>query len=292
MRKNKDWFSILIGMWLTILIILSAYVILAYMMPFMKWIKWIENTSWAYYQSYSWIEKALYFTNKERANLRTETGSVLLLWQVKWSTYRTFSSGWVIPQALYGNSEYNKNFNIISQTEPLQLQVGNGFITDWGNFRFTFQVPEDLKKSFSLSLWTGAIVNWMISSDNDTLISSGTYITASDVNSTSKWDIQNKMWANLEWASSTFRNFYNAHCLNTNSCILKMSVVNNLILTDTNTTQIPYLEYKIEFWNTSYLPDRYTRIESFWKAYDFQKKLDVRVPQQTVNQAFDFTVFQ
>ncbi len=276
-------------MWLTILIILSAYVLLAYMMPFMKWVKWIENTSWAYYQSYSWIEKALYFTNKERANLWTETSSVLLWWQVKWSTYRTFSSGWVIPQKWYGNSEYNKDFNIISQTEPLQLQVGNGSITDWGNFRFIFQVPEDLRKS-SLSLWTGAIVNWMISSDNDTLISSGSYLTANDVNSTNKWDIQNKTWVNLEGASSRFIDFYNSHC--TSSCILKMSVVNNLILTDTNKTQIPYLEYKIEFWNASYLPDRYTRIESFWKAYDFQKKLDVRVPQQTVNQAFDFTVFQ
>lgn len=279
-------------MWLTILIILSAYVLLAYMMPFMKWVKGIENTSGAYYQSYSWIEKALYFTNKERSNLRTETWSVLPLWQVKWATYTTYSSGWIIPQIWYGNSEYNKNFNIISQTEPLQLQVGNGFITDWANFKFTFQVPEELKKSFSLSGWTWAIINWMISSDNDTLISSGTYVTSGDVNSTSKWDIQNKMWANLIGNSLSFRNFYNAHCLSTNSCILKMSVINMLALTDTNKTQIPYLEYKIEFWNSSYLPDRYTRIESFGKALDFQKKLDVRVPQQTVNQAFDFTVFQ
>jgi hypothetical protein len=33
-------------------------------------------------------------------------------------------------------------------------------------------------------------------------------------------------------------------------------------------------------------------IEASGKAYGFKKDLEVQVPQQTVNQAFDFTVFQ
>ena len=69
-----------------------------------------------------------------------------------------------------------------------------------------------------------------------------------------------------------------------------MSVINDLVLSS-SAAKIPYLEYQITTFPSS-VPDRYTRIESYGKSYGFQKKLDVRVPQQTVNQAFDFTVFQ
>ena len=47
---------------LMILIVLSAYVILAYIIPFMKSVKGVENTSGAYYQAYGGIEEALYHT--------------------------------------------------------------------------------------------------------------------------------------------------------------------------------------------------------------------------------------
>lgn len=290
MRKNKEWFSILIWMWLTILIILSAYVILAYMMPFMKSVRGIENTSWAYYQAYSWVEEGLYYT-KWRIDLRTETGSTILPWESKWVTYQTYSSGKTIPQEWYGNSEYSRDFNIISQTEPIQLQVGKNYITDWDNFRFIFQIPEDLK-NWNLSGGTGAIVNWMLSSDIDTLIATGSYLSAQDINiitPASQWKIAEKDWVTLWWLTKNFRTFYQESCVLV-GCILKMSVVNSLKLE--NTTELPYLEYKIDFsWGPD-VPDRYTRIESYGKAYDFQKKLNVRVPQQTINQAFDFTVFQ
>jgi hypothetical protein len=55
---------------------------------------------------------------------------------------------------------------------------------------------------------------------------------------------------------------------------------------------IPYLEYKIKLNDTYKIPLRYSRIKSYGKSYGFQKHLEVKVPQQTTNEAFDFTVFQ
>ena len=131
----------------------------------------------------------------------------------------------------------------------------------------------------------------MLSSDTDTLYATGSWITATNINSWNWWSINDKDGFILDGASSTFSNFYSSHCNNSGSwCTLKMSVINDLVLTQ-NDTKIPYLEYQIIFWNNN-LPDRYTRVEAYGKSYGFQKKLDVRVPQQTVNQAFDFTVFQ
>ena len=119
MKKNNGWFSIVIWMALMVLIVLSAYVILAYIIPFMKSVKGVENTSGAYYQAYGGIEEALYFT-KQRATLTSETGGVMPSDPVGYG-FQTFSSGTSIPQAWYGNSEYSTGHNIISQTEPIQL---------------------------------------------------------------------------------------------------------------------------------------------------------------------------
>jgi hypothetical protein len=68
-----------------------------------------------------------------------------------------------------------------------------------------------------------------------------------------------------------------------------MSVVNNLSLSTWK--KIPYIEYKINF-NSVSVPERYTRIEASGQSYGFRKKIEVQIPQQTLNQAFDFTVFQ
>jgi hypothetical protein len=69
-----------------------------------------------------------------------------------------------------------------------------------------------------------------------------------------------------------------------------MSINNSYLETTLNNTQIPYLEYKIT--TTNSIPDRYTTISSAGKSHGFQKELSVSIPQKTVNQALDFTVFQ
>lgn len=299
MKNNIQWFSIMIGMGLTILIVMSAYVLLAYMIPFMKSVRGVENTSWAYYQAYSGIEQALYHTKMRLKtpwlSLTSETGSFMQPNSSTGATFRTFSSGTTIPQEWYGNSEYDEDFNIISQMEPIQLEIGNGYIVSGvNNLKFKFKVPKisevsSVTLSWSTSTW--AIVNWTVSSENNTLFATWNWLTASDINSGATFfDIWWKSWITLTGGVVSFSDFYNLSCkLLGDSCILKMSVVNDLVLN--NNTQIPYLEYKLDFWANS-LPDRYTRIKSDGKSYGFQKTLDVRVPQQTVNQAFDFTVFQ
>lgn len=286
MKKNNGWFSIVIWMALMILIVLSAYVILAYIIPFMKSVKGVENTSGAYYQAYGGIEEALYFT-KHRATLTSETGGVMPSDAIGYA-FQTFSSGTSIPQAWYGNSEYSSGHNIISQTEPIQLEIGNGFII-W-NISFDFQVPAFTGGLLSLSGANTPMINWILASENDTLYASGTWVTTNDINTSTSnaWQINDKSGITLLWGQQDFQTFYTNNCWSNSGCILKMSVINDLFLT--SGAKIPYLEYQITF--SSSVPDRYTRIESYGKSYGFQKKLDVRVPQQTVNQAFDFTVFQ
>lgn len=299
MKKNNSWFSIVIWMWIMILITLSAYVILSYMIPFMKSVRWIENTSNAYYQSYAWVEESLYFVNKSRSSLTSETWASL--WNSVWYFFNTFSSWTKIPEDWFWNSEFSKNYNQISYIEPIQLQIwrkNHSIANLWNqNINFIFKVP-DLDKDWSWNesfSWdtTYPVINWILSSENDSLIASWTYINWDQINNsndeTTIWNIKDQEWENLFWSWFTFWDYYQNNCNWVNSgCILKMSILNDLKLIDNRA--LPYLEYSIDFpWS---VPDRYTRIESYGKSYGFQKKLDVRVPQQTVNQAFDFTVFQ
>jgi hypothetical protein len=85
-------------------------------------------------------------------------------------------------------------------------------------------------------------------------------------------------------------NFYSDNCNDGNeSCTLKLSIIDTL--ETTASVQIPYLEWYIDFY-TKNVPLRYAMVQSSGKAYGFKKDLEIRVSQQTVSEAFDFTVFQ
>lgn len=296
MKVNNAWFSIILGMWLVILITLSAYVLLAYIVPFSKNVKWIENSSNAYYQSYAWVEKALYHI-KTRSTINVDTGSTLPTTATGFN-YTTFSSGMLIPQPWEWNSEYNSGYNIISMSEPLQLEVGRKSTglsdVDWSttHVNFIFKVPDfDPLSTLTLSGWTLPVISWSLSTPDDTLYASWSYITADDVNdsvSTTPWNIAFKDGFTLSGSLVKFQDFHDL-CNGSNSwCTLKMGIVSPLKLT--NGTDIPYLEYKINF--DVQFPDRYSKVKATGKSFWFQKDLEVKIPQQTVNQALDFTVFQ
>lgn len=305
MRKNKSWFSIIIWMWLVILMTLSAYLILSYIIPFSQNTKWIENSSNAYYLSYGWIEKALYFIGKERtpADMTTETWSNMPN-TLTWISYETFSSWSSIPKPWEWNSEYDKDYNTISITEGLQLEVWNNMIPNWSWVNFIFKVPNlDLNNTTSetLSGLTLPIINWMLSTDSDTLSASWTtyieanwttWVKSSNCSSSCSWQINNKNWVILDWSPEIFNQaYYNSNCWAWSSCILKFSIINPLILSTWNKV-VPYLEYQIS-WLWGWFPDKYAKIISSWKSYWFQKSLEIKIPQQlTTNQALDFTVFQ
>lgn len=282
---------------LVILITLSVHVLLSFIMPFSRSVKWIENASTSYYFAYSWIEDALYFLKTRWDVINSDTWSIMPNTST-WFAFQTYSTWNIIPKAWKWNSEYDNKFNTISQINPLQLAVWNWYISDFTNVNFTFRVPDmnwdSVEDDEALSWGTLPIINWMLSSENDTLIASWSYIKANDIKKancswTCDWKINSQSWVVLDWTSNNFQTYYNSNCWTNSWCVLKISVINDLKLTSLK--KIPYLEYKIDWlWNS--FPDRYTTVESYGKSHWFQKKLEVSIPQQTVNQALDFTVFQ
>lgn len=303
MNKDKKWFSLPLAMWLVIIISLLAITILEYIIPFSRDIKWVENSSKAYYQASSWIEEWLYYVYERNGSWSIDnTGEDWneLTWSAKIDYgYNTTSSGIILPPDSEWNSEYDAYWNIISAWNPVQLSIW-----DWGittNFKVAFRVPNLDNSNIvveTLSWWTLAMVNWQLSASNDTLNSSWSIIQAKDVLDSddifSDFVLWNKNWIILDWSVDSFDNFYRNNCNNSwSGCTLKFSVVNKLKTDNlTNSVIIPYLEWRIELDSTKNIPLRYTKIESSWKAIGYRKDLEVKVASNTVNEAFDFTIFQ
>lgn len=289
MKKNNSWISIVVWMWLTLLISLVSFTILSYIMPFLKTTSWVENATKSYYNAYAWVENSLYFI-KNRSSLTTETWAIMPNTKT-WTSYQTFSSWSIIPTPWFWNSEYSSWYNIISLTSPIQTEIWNNYITNFSNLNFEFKVPAFTWWSLTLN-WSStlSIINWILSSENNNLYASGSQITVDNINNNNFWNIENKNWLNLNTATNeTFQTFYNNNCGISKSCLLKMAIIDDLTLT--NWEKIPYLEYKLNFWNNK-IPDRYTRIDAYWKSIWYQKYLQVKIPQETIDRAFDFTVFQ
>lgn len=302
MKKDSTWFSILIGMTLTLLIVLSAMIILAYILPFMRAVKGIENAAGAYYQAYSGVEKSLMFL-KTRELLTTETWATQGAGSPSGTTYRTYSSGSTIPQKGFWNSPYHPDYNIISPTDPIQLEIGNLGTLDqatWNDIFFHIKVP-DTSGQWNIWMASGSqvLITWTLSSKSGSVLSASweSYLTGGKIDQTfvpppadaRLFHMVNSTWSHFNGNEEKTIDFYNSNCGNT-WCILRASVVNELWTS--SWTQIPYLEYQLHFPGSIKIPDRYTRIESYGNSYGYQKKLEVKVPQQTIGQAFDFTVFQ
>ncbi len=293
-KQNTSGFSIIIAILLVIVMTLLVFYILEYIIPYSKNVKWIENSSNAFYQSDSAIEESLYFFKTRSGSTQFNDKSTSFSTDAVDSKYTTVSSWSLIPYNWEWNSSYSGSYNIISIWNPVQLDVWGITWFSWSNSntRIYFQVPKIKTWSNTLSWWTLAIINWQITAENDTLNATGSWIKANEINGS--WiDMSIKQWQDLDWNEDTtldkFWRFYNDNCSWTSWCILKMSIINKLEL-NSNSISVPYIEYKIT--TNKDIPLRYSRIKAKWKSYGFQKSLEVRVPQQTTNEAFDFTVFQ
>ncbi len=291
MKNNKKAFSLVIAMWLVLITSLLAFTILEFIVPFSRDIKWIENSTKSYYQANNWIERWLYFFSKRSdSQSRTElTRAYSVNIDYKFSTT---SSGVVIPATWKWNSSFNKDWDTLSVSDPIQLLIWYAFISNLATLRIDFRVPDlnnDLILWETLDWTTTPMVNWQLISETDTLNSlSTTVFTADNINS---WDMAFS-WLNGKKVSDSstvsFATFFWTNNCNTNKCILKISVIDDL---KTWSKTIPFLEWKITTWANS-LPLRYSTVESIWKSNWFSKNLQIRVPQETVSEAFDFTVFQ
>ena len=291
MKKNKKAISLIIAMWLALIMSLLALYILEYMIPFWKNTKNIEQSVVAYYQADSWIEEAL-FTNSNNTLDPILVKDYWIEITKKWTQ---------LPPIGQWNSEYDLDYNIIKVGQPIQIEIWEWQI-NLNNFKIHFRVP-DLDRDWNndnqkLLGWALEIINWQLSSNNDVLNADWNQITADDIPfDNTIWD---KAWINLSDSWATISEFYSwwtnsnwvvSQCWSTGSgCILKMSVINKLETTDN--VNVPYLEWKIETWTSNKIPLRYKIVNTTWKSYDFQKELRVRVPQQTLNEAFDFALFQ
>lgn len=301
MKYNKKWFSLPLAMWLVLIISLLAYTILEYIIPFSRDIKWVENSSISYYLANSWIEEWLYhFSNRldDKEELSKDFS-----WNIS-NEFKTFSSWSILPPVWNWNSNFDSDWNKISQWNPIQLLIWKGDITNWMNVWVSFKVPDLDWTSISekindIVFPSLEIINWQLSSPNATL-------NANTDSSSSNWiiraericdsddicDLEIDLW-NLEWKDLdkniyNIEDFYLNNCV-VNECSLKFSVVNKIETDDLVT--LPFLEWKLDFW-TNNMSLRYSRIESYWISYWYKKYLEIKSPSATVNEALDFTIFQ
>ncbi|MDD3793451.1 MAG: hypothetical protein PHI37_01445 [Candidatus Gracilibacteria bacterium] len=276
MNKSKKAFSILLAMGLVLISSLLAYIILEYMVPFGKNISGIENSTKAYYQANNGIELGLYFFS-HRSNLISENSKNYTSSPIDYK-FSTISSGPIIPRSGFGTSDYNKDWDIISLSNPIQLSIGNNYIN---SFLIDFRSPT----VGTISTLSG-VINWQLSGFNDTLNSGNSYITASNING-GNINLWTKEGKKLDGSSEYFSNFYATNCRGSNKCILKFSVINDL--KNNFGSILPYLERKV---TTNNIPLRYSIIQASGKSNGFTNYLQIKVPQETVSEAFDFTIFQ
>lgn len=298
-KQTKQAFSIILAMIIVIIMLFIAYNLLDMIVPFSKNVKWIENASNAYYQSYGWLEESIYNIAKNPVWFElNKSMSVSSTWYSI-----SMSSTWSrIPIIWNWNSEYNKDWNIVVQWEPIQLYFSWWTAVDWTKTQFYFRVP-DLNRNWvnseTLSWTISDILNWQISWSWFALNSSWSsdMFSVWDINWTAKY-IWSKNGIDLDWNKASFSQFYSSwsklsNCLNF-KCSLKLSIVNPLY-TSLN-QKIPYLEYYIIFkdswWNIINVPEQYVDITTNWKSYWFKKTINFKYRIDTTSEAFDFTVFQ
>lgn len=296
--KKEKWFSLVIAMLLVIVMTTIAIVVLDFAIPFSRDINGIENASNSYYQANSWFEQAIYFISQNP--IWSESWKVLPSTQTGYS-FNIFAS-WSISPALWKwNSDFDSDWNKISEWNSIQMEIWYNKIADWANTKAYFRVP-NLNGDWWLSLaWNKDIVTWKLTSSGwNLLIASWSEIKANEVCSSSWTTTHNacidtlnfngiNLWGeDLNWNWNTFQSFYGSYC--SSSCILKISIINDLNLSSNNAI-VPYLEWKISFW-TSPLPTRYADINVSWKSYWFKKDLKFSVPQKSILDTFDFAVFQ
>ncbi len=291
MKKNKQALSLIIAISITLIMSIIAISLLEYIIPFARNTKKIENSVAAYYMADSAIENTLYSMSWKAIDWEAH---IPMPSSATWYSVDMTASWKTLPPTWKWNSEFDKNYNTIFVWNPIQLEIWNNRITNFNNFKIYFKVPNtdfDNNTKEILDGWTLKIINWQLTWNWNTLNSSWSQILAQDICNSKDSCIaillKNKKGLDINDNSSTFSNFYNNNCVS-KSCILKMSILNDLVLTSWE--KISYLEWKIE--NDHNLPLRYRIIDTTWKFYWFQKSLEVKIPQKTLNEAFDFTVFQ
>ena len=297
LKRNTRGSAILIALVVLIILTIMSTVFLEKLLGFAKASEGIENSNVAYYNALGIIEEALYTGWVDKYTPWMISNSTF------WDTTSTGKSltaltgGNTIPLPWNGNSPYDKNWNIISLGDPVQLVIPSTLTNN--SLKFSFRIPkvESTQTSTGVNpaLSTSGIIMWTFTSTGNSLFASGetNIFRWMDLNGAQQ-TLELKNGTTNTGVLMTFQSFYTAYknaCTNY-KCTLKLSMLRS-VSTDTNANiNIPFLEYKVELANWDYLPQKFMKIEARGFAYGFMRSRIIEIPQITTNNALDFAVLQ
>lgn len=284
MKENKKWLSIIFTMIFVILITFLVIYILEYMIPFWRDVKWIEQSSKAYYEANKWVEDWLFYA---RENKLQDWSAVVWNYEYRLAA-NTDGINKTLPFLWKWNSDYDKDFNIINFWNPVQMDIWNWAIGawTWANVNLYIRAPDI--DGLGNNIFTGStvLVTWRLSSVWWVLAWNLSASSPTEVYNNRLWNLS---WKELDWSLEDLDTYYNSNCWAWADCTLKLSVVNEF--KSASWTVLPYLEWNIDF-DSNIVPTRFFRINTSGKSWPFMKNLEVQKPQQTVIEAFDFTIIQ
>ena len=300
MKNSSPGFSIVFALGMIVFVSAISLYLLSLIIPFSRSIKGIEASSYAYYNTNSALEEALFVTMSGTRNKAYGYEPSKLLSSSRGSSFSVDAMTSNIPEIWQGNSEFDSDWNRIGYNEPIQLFVGNNYLWNTGAIgipTLQFRVPDTTKGIGIRPTLAGAagsgVILWQVSSTLQSLSSADTtFITYNNVNNASNIvNLGSKQWELSDWSGTiqTLNSFYSTQCnWTTEKCALKFSIIGPL--KDINGAEIPYLEYRIVTSNS--IPAKFSSINAVGKYDGYTKSLQVDIPQLTTSSAFDFTVFQ
>ncbi len=312
MKKNTTWFGIIFAIGVTLIFTLTAFYILEYIVPFMRNVEGVENSTLSFYNAYSGVEQAIYAV--KAGNIWDQPNQALPATK-SWYSYSVSTLSNTHPIAWKWNSPYDPSWNwsIISAGKPIQVYLPVGM--NLSSVYVYFRVPDFDQSSSTYEIFDDAtftdknIINWQLSYTTDVLNSSpGNRITKANICSSLElcnvWKAFNPPLKNgflLDDTAQNFQTFYTNNCNSGNyKCFLKFSIINDLVSCQSNSPsclpssvrkKIPFLEYRIDF-GSSQVPSNIINITTSGKSSGYQKDLNLNISQRGTIEAFDFTVFQ
>ncbi|MBB1565074.1 hypothetical protein HG430_003475 [Candidatus Gracilibacteria bacterium] len=310
MKKNKKAFSLIIVMGLVLLSVLLGMNIINYIIPFSRDIVGFENAARSYYLANSGLEAGIYKLGEQENNLTPISTDYLSknFKNIQKSeadklsnavTIITENLGTVEPKPGNGDSEFDRDYNTISFGQPIQINVSK--IDNLSDLSISFKVPKtDFSSNFELvGEDTKPYLSWQLSSEKG-------FVNSGEDGAIKKGQINNKeinIGAGLIGEALTnsgkiklnISTAKTQYCGAVETCILKISLINDLkikldVSGQEKEVNIPFLEWKLV--GKKNFRFRYADLVSQGKATGYIRILEAKIPQTTVNEAFDFTVFQ
>ena len=266
--------------------------------------KGIELGNAAYYYAESAEENALAFMSGSNPFIeRTSSGGSFTS---TGNLYQIAAMTSVVPRAGEGNSEYDKDWNTISPGAPIQLRFNHNLNwSDVNAFKITFRIP---------NLWTGytfvnagsGIINWTLSDGSGAILlgSGAGMITPTEITNSTLLSLTAREGADISSSLSgseigralsigDFYSDYLGSACSAQKCTIRFSIINALsVISGTQTTTLPYLEYKIQLGSGIQIPEQYASIKTEGYYRGFKKTTVKKIRQLTGNEALDFAVFQ